>query len=168
MIKKRQYKKKTKPVWSDKIETIMSPSELDNLQDIVIYQDDTGAYQLFNKYIIKKAPEQGFTVTTSVSDTAHSFCSLKNATAWCIFDKRDKFYETRRILELDSKLGSVDVDIQIHQKMFRKAKSQDDQLIWVAKLNEDRIKKTLMTDELESYTTASKNWQIRRFDQKPV
>ena len=62
----------------------------------------------------------------------------------------------------------MDIDIQIHQKMFKKAKSSDDQLIYLAKLTEDQIKKRMMTDELDRYTKESKSWQNRRFEQKPV
>lgn len=163
---KRQYKKKVK--WADKIEKIMTPPELTALADLIIYQDSDGSYQLFNKYVIQKSVGAGFDVTSTVSDTCHKFFTLKNATAWCIFDKRNKFFETRRISDLDAKLGSVDIDIQIHQKMFKKAKSSDDQLIYLAKLTEDQIKKRMMTDELDRYTKESKSWQNRRFEQKPV
>ena len=163
---KRQYKKR--PKWDDKIEKIMTPAELQALQDLIIFQDCDGSYRLFDKYIIKKNPTLGFDVTSENSDINHNFFTLKNATAWCIFDKRDKFYESRRILELDSKLGSIDIDIQVNQKMYKKSKTDDDQLIYIAKLHEDRIKKTVMTEELASYTADSKNWQTKRYEQKPV
>ena len=146
----------------------MTPTEFLSLQDLIIFQDSDGSYRLFEKYTIRRGEKYGFDVTSTVSDKELSFCSLKNATAWCIFDKRDRFYETRRILELDAKLGSIDIDIQVHQKMFSRAKTADEQLIFVAKLHEDRIKKQRMTVELESYTTDSKAWQTKRFDRKPV
>lgn len=165
---KRQYKKKSRANWTDKIEKIMSPEELTSLQDLIIYQNTDGTYHLFDKYIIRKSTPQGFEVTSSVSDLTRSFCSLKNATAWCIFDKRDKFYESRRVAELDSRIGAIDFDIEVHLNMFRKAKSPDDQLVFIAKLNEDRIKKQMMSVELDSYTADSKNWQNNRFNRKPA
>jgi len=163
----KQFRKRVKPVWTDKIEQVLSPRELTVLQDLVVYQEDDGSYQLFNKYIIRKTSE-GFEVTSSTTDTHHVFFTLKTATAWCVFDKRDKFYETRRIVDLDLKLGSVDVDIQVHRKMFMKAKTPDDKLVYAAKLSEDKAKKKLMTEELDGYTADSKTWQNRRFDQKPA
>ena len=147
---------------------MISPAEMKNLQDLVIFQDETGDYNLFNKYVIHRQSKSEYVVTLNLSDTKHTFNSLKNATAWCIFDKRNKFYESRRILELDNKLGGVDVDISVHQKLFKKAKTDEDQLIFIAKLNEDRIKKQLMTEELESYTDDSKHWQSDRFERKPA
>jgi len=152
----------------DKLQKMIPQTELNSLQDLIIFQDESGDYNLFNKYVIRRQSKSEYVVTMILSDTLHTFNSLKNATAWCIFDKRNKFYEARRILELDNKLGGVDVDILIHQKLFKKAKTEDEQLIYIAKLNEDRIKKKLMTDELDSYTNDSKHWQSNRFERKPA
>ena len=150
----------------DKIEKIITGPAMASLQDLIIYQDTDGSYQLFNKYSIYKLSPAEYEVTSNTSDTKHVFNSLKNATAWCIFDKRDKFYETRRILELDNRLGGLDVDIQVHLNLYRKAKTADEQLIHIAKLKVDRIRKQMMTEELDSYTSDSKNWQYKRFDLK--
>jgi hypothetical protein len=163
----KQHKKRAKTDWADKLEHVLTPRELVVLKDLIIFQDNDGSYQLFNKYIIRKTTK-GFEVTSPLTDTNHIFFTLKTATAWCVFDKRDKFYEARRIIDLDLKLGSVDVDIQVHRKMFLKAKSPDDKLVYAAKLSEDKAKKKLMTEELDEYTADSKTWQNRRFDQKPV
>jgi hypothetical protein len=150
----------------ERLEKMIPTREMAALQDLVIYQDTDGSYQLFNKYAIRKTPV-AYEVTILTSDKKLSFNSLKNATAWCIFDKRDKFYETRRIEELDGKIGSLDVDIQIQQKLYRNAKTEDDLLINVAKLSESRLRKKIMIEELEGYTTDSKHWQERRFEVKP-
>lgn len=150
----------------DRIQKIITAPELALLQDLIIFQETDGSYQLFNKYVIQKMALSEYKVTVSTSDAACIFTSLKNATAWCIFDKRNKFYETRRILELDTKLVGIEVDILVHLSLFKKAKTSDDQLIYVAKLREDRIRKKMMTEELESYTADSKEWQSRRFDLK--
>lgn len=149
----------------ERLERMIPIKEMASLQDLVIFQDSDGSYQLFNKYTIFKT-DLGYSVTTIVSDKTLLFTSLKNATAWCIFDKRDKFYESRRIEELDSKLSSIDVDIQTHQRLYQNAKTSDEQLIYVAKLTEGRLRKSIMLEELTEYTTDSKNWQERRFDVK--
>jgi hypothetical protein len=150
----------------ERLEKMIPTREMASLQDLVIYQDTDGSYQLFNKYAIRKTTV-AYEVTILTSDKKLYFNTLKNATAWCIFDKRDKFYETRRIEELDGKIGSLDVDIQIQQKLYRNAKTEDDLLINVAKLSESRLRKKIMIEELDGYTRDSKNWQERRFEVKP-
>jgi len=155
-----------KKIQFDKLQKMIPNSEMKSLQDLVIYQESDGSYQLFNRYVINKKSVSEYVVTTTFSDDPYIFNTLKNATAWCIFDKRDKFYEARRILELDNKLGGIDVDIMIHQKLFNKSKTDEDKLIYIAKLNEDRIKKQMITDELDSYVSESKIWQERRFERK--
>ena len=150
----------------DKLQKMIPVAEFNSLQDLVIYQESDGSYQLFNQYVIRKQSPSEFVVTTNFFDDTRVFNALRNATAWCIFDKRDKFYETRRILELDNKLGGIEVDIIIHQKLFTKAKTAEDQLIYIAKLNEDRIKKQMFTEELDGYVAESKSWQSRRFERK--
>ena len=150
----------------DRIERMIPSKEMASLQDLIIFQDTDGSYQLFNKYSILKKNDE-YEVTVLTSDKKLHFSSLKNATAWCIFDKRDKFYETRRIQELDGKLSGLEVDIQIHQKMYREAKTEGDQLIYIAKLSEDRLRRKIMLEELAEYTTDSKHWQERRYEVKP-
>lgn len=150
------------------IERAMNNSSLDELQDIVIFQDTTGLYQLFNQYSIKKTSPNDFIVTTRTSYTTHTFYSLKNAVTWCIFDKQNKVYESNRIVTLDRQIGGLEVNLAIHKKLFEKAKNNEDKLIYVAKLGEDRMKKNAIASELYSYIESSKNWQIKRFNKKPA
>lgn len=148
-----------------RIEKFVSQQLLENLQDIVIYQENDGSYKLFNAYSISKNSDKEYIVTGN--STGAKFYVLKNAVSWCIFDKRNKMYEARRIAELDNKLVSIEVDINIHQNLFKKSKMTDDKLMYLAKLNEDRIKKKNIIRELENYVSDSNLWQKRRFNRKP-
>ena len=150
-----------------RIEKFVSQQLLQNLQDIVIYQENDGSYKLFNAYTISKNPQKEYVVTGNTANANTKFYVLKNAVSWCIFDKRNKMYEARRITELDNKLVSIDVDINIHQNLFKKSKVTDDKLMYLAKLNEDRIKKKNIIRELEVYVTESNSWQKQRFNRKP-
>jgi hypothetical protein len=96
-----------------------------------------------------------------------TFNSLKTAVAWCTNDKRVKVSDAKRILELDRCLCGVDADIQQHQKLAKKAKDIDAKLIYLAKLGEDKLKKRLMTAEMDAYVSESRSWQHRRFNAKP-
>ena len=100
--------------------------------------------------------------------TTHTFNELKNAVAWCTFDKRNMLYQADRILKLDNLLAGLEVDISLHTKIFKNTKNTDDKLIFLAKLSEDKIKKKKITDELYTYVSDSKRWQTKRFDRKPA
>jgi hypothetical protein len=150
-----------------KIEKFINQEILRNLQDIVIFQENDGSYKLFNAYTISKNSQKEYIVTGTTTITPNRFYVLKNAVSWCIFDKRNKMHEARRIAELDNKLVSVDVDIHIHQTLYKKAKKPDDKLIYLAKLNEDRLRKKNVIKELEDYVTESNIWQSKRFNRKP-
>jgi hypothetical protein len=55
----------------------------------------------------------------------------------------------------------------LHTKIFKNSKNSEDKLIFLAKLNEDKLKKKTVTDELYGYINDSKQWQTKRFDRKP-
>lgn len=102
--------------------------------------------------------------------TTHTECrfnTLKHAVAWCTFDKRNMLYQATRILELDSLLTGLEVDISLHTKIFKNSKDANDKLIFLAKLSEDKMKKKQFTDELYRYIDDSKKWQTKRFNRKP-
>lgn len=158
---------KTKKRNVDKIEKIMTSELIGDLEDIVIFQNSDGSYDLFNTYVIEKKSDKEYFVSMKKTHTEHSFYSMKNAVTWCIFDKRNRIVQANRILLLDNQLGGLDVDIQLHTKIFKNSKNSEDKLIFLAKLNEDKLKKKTVTDELYTYINDSKQWQTKRFDRKP-
>lgn len=133
------------------------------LEDLIIFQESDGSYGLFGKYRIEKKSSFEYLVTSSPSSLNLSFGSLRNATTWCIMDKREKLYEARRIHELDLALSGIDVGMSIHQKLLKKAKNSDDQLVYFAKLGEERLKKKRIMEELNGYVSNTKAWQTKRF-----
>jgi hypothetical protein len=151
----------------NKLDKIIRGSDLDTLQDIVVFQNEEGVYEAFGTYRIARGPTGAYRVTIPTTFVEKTAYSLKNAMAWCIFDKQNKIYEADRILELDHNLGGLEVDLAIHQKMFQAAKNDDTRLIYVAKLTQDRERKKQMSDELTKYIDESKRWQDRRFS-KPA
>ena len=138
-----------------------------DLQDIVVYQEKDGSYNLYSVYHITK--EDGyFKVTAPSVQHPMLFNSLKNSVTWCSFDKRCKIDVSKRIYELDRRLAGIETDIILHQNLVSKAKKIDDKLVYLAKLGEEKIKRKQMKDELQSYVTESVNWQHKRFNRKPA
>ena len=148
-----------------KFKKVIPKHELEKLQNIAIFQNPNGEYELFNSYRIVKKPE-GAVVILHNGDTINSFCNLKNAVSWCIFDKRGKYSAANRIIELDLKISAMDVSMMIHQRLFKKSKDTDTKLIYLAKLNEDKSKRRQMTDELSGYLAESDFWQQKSYKLK--
>jgi hypothetical protein len=148
-----------------KFKKVISNHEMEKLKDISMFRNPDGVYEIFNSYLIDKQPE-GAIVKLHNGDMINSFYNLKNAMCWCIFDKRGKYSDANRIIELDLKLSSIEVTMSIHQKLFKKTKDADTKLIYLAKLNEDKYKKRQMTDELNKYLIQSDNWQKKSYKLK--
>lgn len=146
---------------------LMKPDIIGDLEDVIIFQNTDGSYELFNMYHITKNENNEYIVTMHTTFTTHNFNTLKHAVAWCTFDKRNMFYQANRILKLDNLLAGLEVDISLHTKIFKNAKDTDNRLIVLSKLSEDKLKKRRYTDELYTYINDSKKWQTKRFDTKP-
>jgi hypothetical protein len=140
--------------------------KLDSLKNIIIY-DNGDEYCLFERYSIKKLTKDEYIVTVNGTATMLPFYKLKHAVCWCIHDKRMLIREANRIVELDLKLCSFDASYEVHKNLFTKAKKSDDKLIFLAKLNEDKLKKKAVIEELAQYISNSNNWQQRQFATKP-
>ena len=149
------------------LDKLMKPNIIGDLEDVIIFQNNDGSYELFNMYHITKNENNEYIVTMHTTFTTHNFNTLKHAVAWCTFDKRNMFSQANRILKLDNLLAGLEVDISLHTKIFKNAKDTDNRLIVLSKLSEDKLKKRRYTDELYTYINDSKKWQTKRFDTKP-
>ena len=149
-----------------KLDNMITTSEFAKLQDVVIFQDTDGTYSLFNKYHIRKKDVNNITVSLNNGDDVNSFFSMKNAVCWCVLDKIGKYQLANRVIDLDMHLSSLEVHISIHSKLFKKAKKTEDKLIYLAKLNQDKLQKSAMSEELSKYIQDSYIWQQKRFGLK--
>lgn len=149
-----------------KLDNIIATGEFNKLLDVVIFQDIDGSYSLFNKYRIKKISSTNVEVSLIKGDIINSFFNIKNAVCWCVLDKLGKYSLANRVINLDMSLSSVDVHIAIHSNLFKKSKKTEDKLIYLAKLNQDKLQKKAMSEELNNHIQNSYNWQQRRFGLK--
>jgi hypothetical protein len=92
---------------------------------------------------------------------------LKHAVTWCTYDKRNRIMESKRILDLDHQLTSLDSAIAIHQNLTKRTKNTEDKLIYLAKMGEEKVRRSRICKELEQYVVESKLWQAKRFNAKP-
>jgi len=141
----------------------ISNAEMEKLSELTIIQGPDGSYFLFNQYSIRKINDCYIVEKDNIAGTK-SFNVLKNAVSWCTFDKRNNIYESNRILDLDIRLASVDSEIQVHQKLVKKAKNLEEKLIYLAKLGEEKMERKQISEELAGYVNSSKIWQEKRFN----
>lgn len=148
----------------DKLEKFFS-EEINQLKDIIVLQnEDNDSYLLFGRYQIHKNTNGYFEVSITTTDSSSEFNSLKNAVSWCTFDHAKKYREANRIKDLDLRLCSMEIDLAIHKRMAKTAKTTDSKLLYIIKLQEDNLKKKMMLKELNSYINTSKMLQSQRFN----
>ncbi len=143
----------------------MNNRELKNkIRDLLILRNEDGTYHLFGTYVIEPKNDLYKVVVNDENNNILIFSSLKHAVTWCVFDKNNKYKEVKRIAELDSLLGSLDVSIAQYKKLVKdKQKLPEDRYIYMAKLNEDKLKKQAALREINNYINLSKHWQTKKF-----
>ena len=139
--------------------------DMEKLQDLSISQDNDGSYHLYNKYRITRSNEMYQVELHRVADKK-TFNVLKNAVAWCSFDKRNNIQDSDRIVYLDNRLAGIEVEIQVHQKLAKHTKKTEEKLIYLAKLGEEKMERRMINEELSKYIHNSRNWQERRLSSK--
>lgn len=147
----------------NKLNRIISNREISNLQTNSIFETSKDKYEVFSKYRIVKKSKSEIDVVLFNDEVVHSFSNMRNAICWCIFDKRGKYVSANRIIALDRNISGTEVSMSVHRNLFNKAKVGDDRLIYLAKLNEDKLKRKSMIDELEGYVSESDYWQKNQF-----
>lgn len=148
-----------------KFAKIVDHTEIKDLQSKVIIQLSKNIYEVFNKFVLEKKNKQEVIVRVN-GEIVDNFSNIKNALCYCIFDRRGKYVEAKRISQLDKFLYSVELNIQIHKKLFVKAKSLEEKLIYLAKLNEDKLKRSNMLHELDNFMSESTYWQNKQYQLK--
>lgn len=135
------------------------------VKDVLIWKNNDGTYNIFGNYKITLLQNGLYKidVLNNPDNPDLVVSNLKTAVTWCIFERNKKYKETRRIIEIDSLLGSLDVGISIHRKMMLKSLDVEDQLLYSIKLNEEKLKKKRFLEEIREYVNLSKYWQNAKF-----
>ena len=149
------------------LEKVISKKDIEDIQKIIIYQDSDGSYTAYGKYHIVKNPDGIYKVSIIGTHTAKYFYKLKNAAAWCSFDKRMLLKQARRLHQLDQMVFSMDTEIQIHSKLIKKSKDDESALIYLAKLTQNKFKKRSFISEIDDFIQEYQRWQTKMFNTKP-
>ena len=145
----------------------MNKRELTNkIKDLLIVREDDGSYVMFAKYRIVPDNLGNFNLYDIIEDLlVYNFSSLQNAVTYCVFSNNRKIKESKRIIELDDTISSLDAVILQHKNLLGKTKDIEIRSIYTAKLNEEKIKKQLMLKEINDFISTSKYWQNKKFSE---
>jgi hypothetical protein len=142
---------------------LLSKEKLSELERQSIYKDSDGTYNLFGTYLIKPAGHV-FILSKNNTYTEINFTDLKNAVTWATFDNINNVNLSRKVLELDMKLTGAIENVRIYEGLCKKTKSMDSKIMYLSKLQENRIKRNTILNELESYIIKAKEWQYKQFE----
>lgn len=140
----------------EKIQKLVTPS----LLNCLIYNNDDGSYTLFEQYTLRKTNDV-IAVYRYRDERNFTFNKMKNAVAWAILDKHNKLFEAARIIELDLKLESVNVDKLIHQKLMNS--KNHDFFLYSVKYEQDITRQNKFQRELDKYIITARMCQERGF-----
>lgn len=143
------------------LKKLLSKNEIAALEESLIITLNDG-YELFGEYTIRKE-DNVFVVNKYSTDLQKHFYSLKNAVVWICMYKRDNVATANRVAELDVLLESAIACVELHETLWNKSKDITAKVVYDAKIQESKMKKTIILTELSSYVNDTNRWQEKRF-----
>ena len=124
-----------------KLGEILKKEMIKELQHLYIKQDKYGTYTLFNEYRIKQDSDNYFQITNKCWERPKTFGSIRSAVSFTVLHKHNNINPAKELETLDSKLSSVDVELQMHKILLNKAKDLDTFFIFQTKIQNDTDKR---------------------------
>jgi hypothetical protein len=147
----------------DRLTRMFNKKELQVLSETVIYKDGE-VYSLFDEYFITK--EDGdYVLEKQGTSTVKHFFSLKNAVIWASLDKTNQIMDANRVAYLDTMLDGATANMEVHKALARTSKNLETKSTHIIKLQEDRMKKSQILEEIEVFARRVRRWQEKRFKQ---
>jgi hypothetical protein len=135
-----------------------------NTMSLSLLQVDDNNYIIFGKYTITKG-NNCYVVRVEDYGKEHTFSNLKTAVTWCVFNKKKKTIECKKIENLDFKIASLDIDIVQKTKVLNSLKDEGYKYVYISKIEEDQMKKKILLNQLNKFINTSKDWQTRKFNE---
>ena len=135
--------------------------EFSDLMPNVIWQNDDGIYEVFDRYRI--IPEShGFRVFCSATDVG-VFGTTRSALSWCIADKNQAYNLARELKDLDSKLLALNNDIAVRTALAEQSRKWEFRDPVATKLETKIIRRKQVENRLAKCITWAKYTQQRGF-----
>lgn len=151
---------------SNKLEKFFQKELTSKIKDLLIIKSEDGTYHLFGRY--KITPDKnGYYIVSELkyADVSIRFSSLKNAVTYCVFEKNNKKDYNKRLVELDDVISSLDASILMHKKLLKSEKPIEDKLIYLTKLEEEKRKKRILSEEMSLFVQTSKKVQSKTYQE---
>lgn len=127
-----------------------------------IWQTDSGDYEVFDKYLIKRKRHEYHVVCHSTEVGA--FSTSRAALSWCIADKFHNFKLAQSLLNLDRALANVSRDISTRAQIADRSKNPEFRENVAIKLETKLIHKKILENDLANCINSAKYLQQRGFD----
>lgn len=136
--------------------------ELNSILPDVIWQDESGNYEVFGKYRIlpKKHEYRVFAHATEVG----TFSSTRSAISWCVADKFRKFNLARSILRTDNLLNNLHNDIVVRAGLAERSRKGQFREDIGAKLSTKIVRRFELENQLNKYVNLAKYLQLQGFN----
>jgi hypothetical protein len=135
--------------------------ELHDLLPNMIWQNDNGAYEVFDRYRI--VPESGeYRVFCSATDVGR-FSTTRSALGWCIADKNRAYNLARELKELDNKLTALNNDIAVRTALAERSRRWEFRDPVATKLETKIIRRKQVENQLAKCISWAKYTQQRGF-----
>lgn len=145
----------------DILRKMLDKTNVKDISNKLVVTTENG-YELFGKYIIQQIGKQ-YVITSHFSYLNEVFFSLKNAVIWVTLYDQSRISDAKRVMDLDIALEGANFEIKLHEDMNKKAKTLESKIVHLAKLTENRHKKTMIGYELAGYEKKVKKWQYKQF-----
>jgi hypothetical protein len=140
----------------------MFRQEFRELMPNVIWQNDNGVYEVFDRYCIHPK-NNGYTVFCSATEVG-TFSSTRSALSWCIADKNKAYNTARELLETDRKLTNLNNDIATRAALGDRSNNSLLKETILTKLETKIIHKKRLENQLTKCINWAKYVQQRGFD----
>jgi hypothetical protein len=130
------------------------------IKDLFIVREEDGSYNLFGRYLIENKNGE-YVLQEKGENSQYTFYFLKHAVTWCVLNNNKNYKYVKRVLELDNELISLDAAIENHMRLVRQ--NPENSVIYYAKLQEEKLKKRKMLEEINNYTALSKHIQSKKY-----
>lgn len=136
-------------------------SELDSIEQVVIWKDDDGSYYLFNRYSIRPDGSQ-YTVAKHNTDV-RTFDRLLSAVSWCVADNVGRYDVSTEIKRLDALLTTMANDIYVRTNSLKNCKDAEQSEVVLLKIDTKNKQKREVEEKLKYFFRQTKTWQQRGF-----
>ena len=134
---------------------------LDLVKHNMIWHEN-GRYHVFGEYELTM--QGSYCIMQGTRHDIQRFSSVKNALAWCIANKYQRYDVSREILDLDQQRQISEADLEVRSHLARRCSDPARRETAQLKVEHRRRQLCYITDRLTKCVNLAKYWQIRGFN----